>query len=140
MLIDEGAVMMVADKVSVYRQKDRENQNEGPAANTRTPLLYCSNSFGHLKEIQEKFQYKSPKGQWKRRAGNKGIEQTVDTNGVKGREGLDRLKRERGGLDESTDCMIAKVIPKKYKLDSNGIITQIFEVKETSREWSQPYK
>lgn len=115
--------MMVADKVSVYRQKDRENQNEGPAANTRTPLLYCSNSFGHLKEIQEKFPYKSPKGQWKRRAGNKGIEQTVDTNGVKGREGLDRLKRERGGLDESTDCMIAKVIPKKYKLDSNGIIT-----------------
>lgn len=132
--------MMLADKVSVYRQKDRENQNERPAANTRTPLLYCSNSLGHLKEIQEKFQYKSPKGQWKRRSGNKGIEQTVDTNGVKGGEGLDRLKRERGGLDESTDCMIAKVIPKKYKLDSNGIITQIFEMEETSREWSQPYK
>lgn len=60
----------------------------------------------------------------------------MDTNGVKGREGLDRLKRERGGLDESMDCMIAEVIPKKYKLNNNGIITQISEVKETSREWS----
>lgn len=66
---------------------------------------------------------------------NKEVE-LKDVEGVS----MARKKRESSEQEDNFDCMLARLLGKKGRVESSTEDTDISEVEETSRQWSQPYK
>lgn len=104
-------------------------------------MLECTNSLSLITIVEEAREQKiNYKGQWKRRARIKAIESIKEGKIDQTIEGNDRLKIKRGTSNENFLEDTELQSRKKNKNEEGRTITQIFEVVETSQDWSQSYK